>query len=388
MKRILAISVVLLLVMGAAAYAAPQLWNLGYGAGTSGLAWDGTNTAVAGQIGGNAFIWSKANGAVTVNAGTSAGIAYGTYAGVSGLKVPRFDMAINQSGVAKLYEGNIAGVGAVTALPLSGGTLNWIPTSTALGSPGAGAFVGGSQSASPTQESCRWKESNNSTSSLGHPGLNVNAVVLGVSEGGVYAGQGQFGGTGTGGSRQAMGGSSLVLFNNLYGAPTTSNSASASAIARTAGNKIVGWSQRPSDTQQVPALWTGPFVAGLAPTAIAMLATHTYGRAESISDNGTYMGGFSQVAGNAPSLTCWVNDATNGTRNLQTVLTNAGVDMTGWQIKSLKGISNDGKWFAGTGVYSPAGTGSSAWVAFIPEPSSILALFTGVVGMLALRRRR
>ena len=383
MKRILVITLALLFVMGAAAYAAPQLWNLGYGAGTTGLASDGTNIAVAGQVGGNAFVWSKANGAVNVNAGTSAGIAYGTYAGVSGLKVPRFDMAINQSGVAKRYEGNIAGVGAVSALPLSG-TLNWVPLCTSLGS--ANALVGGYQSVSPTAESCRYKESSNSTSSLGHTGLNVNAYVYGISDSGQYAGQAQFGGSGTGGSRQAMGGSSLFMFNNLCGAPTTSNEASAYAIARDS-SRIAGWSKDLAGNRAA-CYWNGPFAAGAVPVALPQLSGHNYAQSRSITGNGSMIAGFSLTLGNNATYKGWVWDAVNGTQDLGAKLTAAGIDMTGWLIKDVLGVSDDGKWFCGSGIYSPMGTGNSAWVAFIPEPSSILALFTGVIGLVAIRRRR
>lgn len=77
--------------------------------------------------------------------------------------------------------------------------------------------------------------------------------------------------------------------------------------------------------------------------------------------------------------------ASGGMQNLKDMLTtNYGLDLTGWRLSDAAGVSADGLTFVGGGI-NPQGY-SEAWIATIPEPSTLL-LF-GFGGLALLRRRR
>ncbi len=57
-------------------------------------------------------------------------------------------------------------------------------------------------------------------------------------------------------------------------------------------------------------------------------------------------------------------DRTRGLRDLQNVLTELGVDTTGWVLRSATGISADGSVICGIGI-NPSGN-TEGWVAVIP----------------------
>ena len=80
-------------------------------------------------------------------------------------------------------------------------------------------------------------------------------------------------------------------------------------------------------------------------------------------------------------------DPVNGLRDLQLVLTELGVDLTGWSLTSATSISDDGLTIAGNGI-NPSGM-QEAWLARIvavPEPGTILLLGVGVA-LITPRRR-
>jgi probable HAF family extracellular repeat protein len=77
-------------------------------------------------------------------------------------------------------------------------------------------------------------------------------------------------------------------------------------------------------------------------------------------------------------------DAVNGMRSLTTVLTDLGLDLTGWDLRTATGISADGSTIVGDGVNNGV---EQAWIAVIPEPGTGLLLMTGLLG-LAYRQRR
>lgn len=104
----------------------------------------------------------------------------------------------------------------------------------------------------------------------------------------------------------------------------------------------------------------------------------------------------SVVVGKAQDAFIW--DSANGMRNLTTVLTDVGLDLTGWALVSARGISEDGLTIVG---YGPTGE-TEAWLArldsqqvpdpnVIPEPASIAiwsVLGVAVAGGAWRRRRK
>ncbi len=73
-----------------------------------------------------------------------------------------------------------------------------------------------------------------------------------------------------------------------------------------------------------------------------------------------------------------------GRRDLLDFLTtDCGLDLSGWTLYEATGVSDDGRTICGYGV-GPTG-GSEAWIAHIPEPTSMAIL---VMGGTALSRRR
>jgi hypothetical protein len=69
------------------------------------------------------------------------------------------------------------------------------------------------------------------------------------------------------------------------------------------------------------------------------------------------------------------------------VLSDLGLDLTGWNLLTAEGISADGQTIVGYG-YSPTSSPFvEAWIAVIPEPNTALLVMTGLLG-LAYRQRR
>jgi uncharacterized membrane protein len=102
-----------------------------------------------------------------------------------------------------------------------------------------------------------------------------------------------------------------------------------------------------------------------------------------ISADGSVVVGYSD-GGHTFDAFIW--DLAHGMRPLKDVLANDyGVDMTGWTLTEATSISADGSFMAGSGT-GPNGQ-STAWIAFVPEPSSVLLLVVSTVGSCSRRRR-
>jgi probable HAF family extracellular repeat protein len=77
-------------------------------------------------------------------------------------------------------------------------------------------------------------------------------------------------------------------------------------------------------------------------------------------------------------------DTSHGLRSLKQVLTDDGLDLTGWNLFGGDGITPDGNTIVGWGT-NPSGQ-IEGWIATIPEPTTGLLVMAGVLG-LAIRRR-
>ena len=77
-------------------------------------------------------------------------------------------------------------------------------------------------------------------------------------------------------------------------------------------------------------------------------------------------------------------DELHGMRPLSDVLTDLGVDLSGWDLESVTGISGDGRTFIGYGV-DPTGSGSG-WIVTVPEPAGLALLAGAGAGLLGIRR--
>jgi probable HAF family extracellular repeat protein len=108
-----------------------------------------------------------------------------------------------------------------------------------------------------------------------------------------------------------------------------------------------------------------------------------YSEAFAVSADGSVVVGRSH--GSSESLSePFVWDAIHGMRYLSTVLTDLGLDLTGWDLRNATGVSADGMTIIGDGVNNGV---EQAWIAVIPEPGTGLLLMTGLFG-LAYRQRR
>jgi uncharacterized membrane protein len=68
--------------------------------------------------------------------------------------------------------------------------------------------------------------------------------------------------------------------------------------------------------------------------------------------------------------------------SIRDLLTNAGIDLTGWDLVSAAGISDDGSVIVGSGTHNGL---SEAWIAIIPTPTAATLMS---IALLASSRRR
>jgi probable HAF family extracellular repeat protein len=100
-----------------------------------------------------------------------------------------------------------------------------------------------------------------------------------------------------------------------------------------------------------------------------------------VSYDGSRVFGFSQT-GEGQEAFVW--DAANGMRRVEDLLVqDFGLDLTGWRLEYVAGVSDDGTTIAGTGN-GPSGL-EQAWIAVIPEPGSGALAAMGAA-LVALRR--
>jgi probable HAF family extracellular repeat protein len=148
------------------------------------------------------------------------------------------------------------------------------------------------------------------------------------------------------------------------------------------GRVVVGWSG--SLQGEEPFYWT--LESGLV--GLGLLAPDFAScTAQDVSGDGSVIVGDCTRANGTSAPFIW--DVVRGMRDMrQLFVDDFGFDLTGWHTLGPVGVSADGRTFTGTGrfEFAPGQFRTEAWIAHIPEPSSVL-LFLGAVAVLARRAR-
>jgi len=144
------------------------------------------------------------------------------------------------------------------------------------------------------------------------------------------------------------------------------------------GGVVVGWGQSAGGNEAFR--WdetSGMVPLGDLPGGPSYLYSWAYG----VSGDGSRIVGFGHTdAGQEAFL--W--DPDHGMRNLKDVLvTDFGLDLTGWILNEATGISGDGTVIVGWGLQNGV---TRPWVAIIPEPASSTLIVIAAVAIL--RRKR
>ena len=104
-----------------------------------------------------------------------------------------------------------------------------------------------------------------------------------------------------------------------------------------------------------------------------------YSRAFGISADGSTVVGLGTTASGHEAF-IW--DAENGMREIHAVLTNFGLDLTGWRLYEATGVSGNGRVIVGRGLN--ASGSSEAWIAVLPGPEKVPALGAIEIWILAV----
>jgi uncharacterized membrane protein len=145
--------------------------------------------------------------------------------------------------------------------------------------------------------------------------------------------------------------------------PGTENSSSNAASSN--GSVIVG------NSGGEPFRWT----AASGMVNLGVLSGYGSAEANGVSGDGSLVVGSAQ-AGSSEAAFIWTSST--GTMPLQEYLSQTGLgsELAGWQLEDAN-VSSNGESFCGVGI-DPSGN-SEAWVATIPEPSTIALLLAGAI---------
>lgn len=308
-----------------------------------------------------AFRWTEASGIVTL--GDIPGGSYSSSAiGVSG----NGSVVVGVGQSPESGSNNVATLWTQTSGLMSLGVLQGgVYSSAAIAVSDDGAVVVGFSSSDLNDQAFRW------TAATGMVGLGLaRSQATGVSsDGQVIAGH-------SGSLRRpfrwtpATGAVSLGLPSNGSNAAFVENLSAD-------GSTMVGFSRKPTGEDQA-FVWRDGFGyqdLGILPGDFASIARE-------VSDVGTRIVGASQGSGPQKAV-IW--DGANELRNLREwLVSDFGLNLTGWLLTDAFAISSDGNTIVGVGI-NPQGE-QEAFRAVIPEPATAF-LTLAAIAMLRPRRR-
>ena len=156
---------------------------------------------------------------------------------------------------------------------------------------------------------------------------------------------------------------------NLAGEP----SADSRAVGCSADGSVIVGRSKNADGVWEAFRWTAGGMSGLG----LLDAAEPFSRAEACSADGSVVVGMSRVAAGAGTKDrAFVWDAARGMRLLADVLAEEGAPATDWTLAEAVAVSADGHTLVGNGI-NPAGE-VEAWVAIIPEPTTLALLAVGL----------
>jgi probable HAF family extracellular repeat protein len=159
-----------------------------------------------------------------------------------------------------------------------------------------------------------------------------------------------------------------------------SNGPYSAASAVSADGSVIAGSSRTQSLTFPAFRWTaatGLVSIGDLPGGDASAEPH------GISADGSVIVGES---GSAAGTEAFIWDQAHGMRSLRDALTDAGVDLSGWELSVAWGVSADGGTIVGAGGYNGAYHG---FIAVVPEPTSLsVTVLSGALALSAHGRRR
>jgi len=244
--------------------------------------------------------------------------------------------------------------------------------SEAMGVSGDGSVVVGESSSTSGGEAYRWEAG--TMIGLGDlPGGIFDSFARGVSgDGSVVVGGGH---SASGGEAFRWEAGQMTGLGDLAGGNFYSYAQDVSVD----GSVVVGNSYSASGIEAFR--WEDDVMTGLGDLTGGEFGSNAFG----VSGDGSVVVGYSASALLGQEAFIW--DADNGMRSLKDVLINDfGLDMTDWTLGRAHSISNNGLVIVGSGI-NPYGN-TEAWIATVPEPTTLLLLGLGAVILRKKRVRR
>ena len=128
------------------------------------------------------------------------------------------------------------------------------------------------------------------------------------------------------------------------------------------GSVIVGH----GTTNEGPRAFRWTAISGMM--ELGDLPERTLGSAAlATSADGAHVVGWTRVG--SGSLEAFIWDSTNGMRAIKTILSDAGIDLPGWNLYEAYGVSDDGLTIVGLGR-DPTSIGLIGWIAVLPRPTT------------------